>query len=528
MNHTDENSPEPSKVLVTSHDAHQFHQAWTLRLAGLMEDDALDLISYTTQKLDLLVPDSTEINDLLSITHGNPQAIATTLGNVKSSELNLRQALDELGDTENTLDYFLTRSWSTLERFPDAQRVLLAASLFEGSASKEALGRVARIDDTPLEKALASLADLSLIEVYSDEGKRQVHYGLHPLIHAFADTKLKERSDWEQEARVRWIDWWLEFTKVHGGPDKTEEWTEHYGLIDEERVNLSLVWEWCVAHGQYDTLQAFWHSERLLWMTSIYGCWKFRLTWLRRITKAAEKRGDKATALEAMVEQGFTLTQMGRIEEAGEMLKEAWKQNHFLSLGVQTTLAENLVQWYMRTNNFAGAQYWLEEANRRVRNLGEVERPRHSLTIQYYFGVVCIAKGDRKQAEMYFQETFKGAQKIGWQHCMIYVEQFLADIAKAPPAIFSETEDLKTDTETAGKDRGYATYYKYSLAYLALLQLRQNNKEKELNKVRDWAQQILKGIKLKAQPKMVRRLKAAPSSPFVVCFASYENVSGNR
>ncbi len=512
--------PAPSKVLVTSHDANPFHQAWTLRLEGLMEDDASDLISRYTQKLDLSVPESTEINKLLHITHGNPQAIATALGNVKSSGLSLHQILDELRSAEDALDHLLTRSWSTLERFPDAQRVLLATSLFEGSASKEALGRVAGIDDALLEKALTRLVDLSLVEVCTNEGKRQAHYGLHPLIRAFADTKLKERPAWEQEARERWIDWWLEFTKVHGGPDRMEEWTEHYGLIDEERVNLSLVWEWCVAHSQYEILQAFWHSERLLWMTSIYGCWKFRLTWLRRITKAAEKRGDKATALEAMVEQGFTLTQMGRIEEAGEMLKEAWKQNHFLSLGVQTTLAENLVQWHMRTNNFAGAQYWLEEANRLVRNLGELERPRHSLTIQYYFGVVCIAKGDKKQAEMYFQETLRGAQKIGWQGCMICVEQFLADIARAPLGMFGETEDLpKTDTEIVGKDRGRAAYYKYSLAYLALLQLRQNKEEKELNKMIDWAQQILKGIKLKAQPKVVRRLKAAPSSPFVVCFA---------
>jgi tetratricopeptide (TPR) repeat protein len=259
-------------------------------------------------------------------------------------------------------------------------------------------------------------------------------------------------------------------------------------------------------------------------MTSVYGCWKLRLTWLRRIGKAAETRGDKATALEATVEQGFTLTQMGRVKEAGEMLKSAWEQHHLLGLGVRATLAENLVQCHMRSNDFVGAQHWLEVADRLVQNLSPSERPRHTLTIQYYFGVMCTAKGDKKRAEIYFQKTLKGAQGIGWQRCMIYVEQFLADIAKAPPGMFGSFEDLpKTGTELVGKDRRRTIYYEYSLAYLALLQLRQNNEEKELNKVIDWAQQTLNSFeRLEVQPEVMEHLEATPSCPSVVCFGALQ------
>jgi LuxR family glucitol operon transcriptional activator len=279
-------------------------------------------------------------------------------------------------------------------------------------------------------------------------------------------------------------------------------WAEHYGLIDEERVNLSLVWEWCVANGQYETLQAFWHSERLLWMTSVYGCWKFRLSWLRRITKAAETREDKATALEAMVEQGFTLTQMGRFEEAGEMLKQAWEQNHqyhLLNLGVQTTLAENLVQWHMRMNNFSRAQHWLKEAENLVHDLSGLERPRHTLTIQYYCGVMSIARGDREQAERCFNQTLKDAREIGWQRCVIYVEQFLIDIAKAK-GMFGETKDLLKK--------------ECSLAYLALLQLWQNYEE--ISRTRAWAQRFLQSIE--TRPEALSYHKATLSPPFVCVF----------
>jgi NB-ARC domain len=508
--------PEPSKVLVTSHETHQFYQEWTLHLAGLMEYDALSLISHYVQKLDLSVLGRAETYDLFHITHGNPQAIAITLGNVKSSGLSLHQILDELRSAKDVLDHLLIRSWSTLESFPDTQRILLATSFFEGSASEEALAKIAETDETRLEKALRLLMELSLIEVYSDRGGRPVQYGLHPMIRAFADIKLKEELDWEQQARERWIDWWLTFTKVHGGPDGME-WAEHYSLIDEERVNLSLVCEWCVAHDRYETLQAFWHSERLLWMTSVYGCWKLRLTWLRRIGNAAERRGDRATALEAMVEQGFTLTQIERVKEAGEMLKEAWRQKHFLSLRVQATLAENLVQWHMRINNFAGALHWLKEADRLVRNLSELEeRTRHTLTIQYYSGVMCIAKGDKQRAEVYFNETLKGAQEIGWQRCMIYVEQFLADIAKVPP---DEPKDLpKAGMTIVDKHRLHVTYSGHSLVRFALSRWKQNNK---MNEVRDWAQQALNSFeRLEVQPEVMEQLGASPPFPSVVCFIS--------
>jgi tetratricopeptide (TPR) repeat protein len=493
--------PQSSKILVISHDMKPFHQAQILRLEGLKKNDALDLISHCVQKLDLRVLESTEINNLFHITHGNPQAIAMTLGYVKSDGLSLHQALGELHGAEDILAYLFTRIWRTLERLPNAQRILLAMSLFEGSVSEEALRTVAEVDNALLGEALTQLMELSLIEVYDDKTETQVRYGLHPLAHSFANNKLKEEPNWEQQFREPWIDWWLDFTKVHGGPDGIE-WAEHYGLINEERVNLSLVFEWCVAHGRYKVLQALWHSERLLWMTSVYGCWKLRLTWLRQIGKDAEMRGDKATTLQAIVEQGFSLMQIGRMEEAGEMLKEAWEQNHLLSLGVQTTLAENLVQWHMRNNNFTSAQHWLEKAARLVRNLNRLERPRHSLTVQYYYGVMYIAKGDRKQAERCFNQTLKDAREIGWQRCVIYVEQFLVDIAKAK-GMFDETKDLLKK--------------ECSLAYLALLQLWQNYEE--ISRTTVWAQRFLKSINhLETQPEVLSYHQAAPSSPSVCVF----------
>ncbi len=523
--------PQPSKVLVTSRDTYQLHQAWTLHLKGLEGDDALELIHHHAQKLELSVMESVKFKDLLDlvgITRGNPQAIAMTLGGLKSGGLSLHQVLDGLRDAGDILDHLFTRSWTALVRNCDAQQVLLAMSFFAGSASREALSAASGTDDIQLRRALTRLVELSLIEVYGDRQEAQARYGLHPLTRAFINGKLQEvPNQQKQEARERWIGWWLAFTKAHGGPDGME-WAQQYDLIEDEWENLQVVCKWCEAHDQYETLRAFWNTERLLWKTSIYGCWKERLFWLRRIGQEAEKRGDKATAIESMVEQGFTLTQMGQVEEAKKLLNQAWKQHHLIGVAVQVTLVENLVQWHIRTNDLAGARHWLKKADQLVHkpSLSESERLRHKLTIKYYYGVMYIAKGDRKRAETYFNETLNGAHKIAWQRGMIYAQQFLADIAKAQGKFDEAERLLKTglDVVERNKDRRRTAYYKRSLAYLALQQGRRNksDEQKKLDEAINWAQQALDGFeRLGMQPevnklhRLLGHLKAASTLPSV-------------
>jgi tetratricopeptide (TPR) repeat protein len=160
-------------------------------------------------------------------------------------------------------------------------------------------------------------------------------------------------------------------------------------------------------------------------------------------------------------------------------------------MGVRVTLAENLVQWHIRTNNLTGAQRWLKNADRLAHKSGlsESERPRHKLTIKYYYGVKHIAKGDRNRAEMYFKETLEGARKINWQRGMIYAQQFLADIARAQGRYDEAERLLLTGLEVVerNKDRRRIAYYKRSLAYLAL----QQGRQKKVEEVIYWAQQAL-------------------------------------
>jgi tetratricopeptide (TPR) repeat protein len=189
------------------------------------------------------------------------------------------------------------------------------------------------------------------------------------------------------------------------------------------------------------------------------------------------------------------------------MLNDAWDQRDLVGLGVQAVLAENLVQWHIRTNDFAGTQFWLEKADQLVSTSGlsESELPRHQLTLKYYCGVMYIAKGDRDQAERYFRETLAGAQEIGWQRGMIYVQQFLADIVKARGRFGEAEKLLKTGLEVAKRnnDRRRTAYYQRSLAYLIL----QRERRKNLGEVINWARQALDGFEHLGMKPEVNKLR---------------------
>ena len=160
-----------------------------------------------------------------------------------------------------------------------------------------------------------------------EPGEAGTRYSIHPLTRAFTVARLRETREWEQEARERWVNWWLAFAREYGGRDGME-WARRYDLLEEEWENLLVVCEWCAAHDQYEVLRAFWSSERLLGMTGIYGYWRERIYWLRWLRQAAERRSDWATTIKAMAEQGLTLAQMGRIDEARAVLKQAWHRRH--------------------------------------------------------------------------------------------------------------------------------------------------------------------------------------------------------
>ncbi|MEO6891696.1 MAG: NB-ARC domain-containing protein [Ktedonobacteraceae bacterium] len=512
--------PLPSRVLITSSD-HPLEQAWSMRLEGLTGDDALHLIRHHARELKLRQIEYAGMQDvmpLVAITKGNPQAIHMVLGYVKSGRQSLQKILAEL-DTDqaslasrNVCDRLYARSWTLLEKNAEARATLLAMAFFRDAVTPAALGAAAGLTEQQGAQAIARLVDLSLIRVREKPGSQERRYTIHPLTRAFIRAQIDEdHTGWEQKARERWVAWYLAFTRRYGGLDG-QDWAQQYELIEEEWENIRAVMEWCELRKQYQELKAFWQNETLLNMTSIYGYhWKERINWLRRLQHAAQAHGDESEQTKALTEQGFTLTQMGRVEEAQRVLEDAWTLHPSAEPEVQITLAENLAQLFIRRGRTKEAEDFLMKAKSWLEHdaphLSDLERFHHSITITYYHGVIAIEKGKREQAEQHFMEMRTAAHIIGWQRAELYAQEFLADIAKAQGKFAEAQERLEEGLMIAeqNKERRRAAYYRRSLAFLVYQRGRRGRKEQAIEQTITWAQEAREGfIRLGMQPEVTR------------------------
>src|SRR5205085_2199425 len=187
----------------------------------------------------------------------------------------------------------------------------------------------------PLHSALTHTAGLTADQIAVEEGLAQLHklslirqlegrYTVLPLTREYVLSELATHVSFEQEARTRWVEWYLNFTQEFGGKD-WKDWHIRYDRIEEEWENLLTVFGWCATHEQYDTIQTFWQERHIVKFAHIYGYWDDRLLWLNWLIQAAEKRGDWSHAVKAMVDLAFTLTLMGQLENADKHLQHAWE-----------------------------------------------------------------------------------------------------------------------------------------------------------------------------------------------------------
>jgi len=239
-----EEVPEPSKVLITSRHT-QMRSVWPIHLQGLEGAEALELIRRHAQRLNLRAVEAAEQDQLLpliEVTEGNPKAIEMALGHIKYSGLNLEEIVNHLHDAHQTVNdifsFLFLHTWDVLTE--DARRALLVIAFFGETASKEALGAAADLTGYRLDKALSQLVEMSLLDTKDDTGKLPQRYSIHPLIRAFANDRLRERSEWKQEARERWISWYSNFLSLYDA--NKGDWPT-YAILDEERDNVLCVLE---------------------------------------------------------------------------------------------------------------------------------------------------------------------------------------------------------------------------------------------------------------------------------------------
>lgn len=256
--------PNPSKILITyrHNPIKSPFGGMYINLRGLIESEAIEFINDEFRRLEI-PPNDCDLKPLIRVTRGNPKAIELIMRHVKWGIVKLsnikKHLRNKTGVSEEIFDILFNHSWKELSK--EGKYLLMVASFFADSASKEALGNIVDLKESELESALKQLTELSLLEVCEDD---QPRYSLHPLTRFFAEDKLKIDLKFKSKARRRWIRYYLEFTDCHVKREYPKEryWNTLGGghsntQIDVEWPNLLNVLMWADKSNEKEILLEF-------------------------------------------------------------------------------------------------------------------------------------------------------------------------------------------------------------------------------------------------------------------------------
>ncbi len=282
--------PEPSKALITSREQ-KLPQAWAVSIKGLEPTEGLTLIRSEGRRLGIPALETAEDQVLLHLyqaTGGAPLAIKWAVGQIKQKGQSLDTVLAALHAAKGDIfEEVFTRSWSLLSE--NARNILMVMPIFAASASKDAIEAASDVYHFDLDEALGQLVQMWLLEVTDELEAAKRRYRVHPLTRAFACSRLGENTKYSKKAKLRTVQFYLDFTKQYGGIN----W-EGFKELTLERENILFLMEWCLESKewrQFIDLEA-----RIGYFLSFQGYWDERLQHGLQAFEVGIQIKDKASA----------------------------------------------------------------------------------------------------------------------------------------------------------------------------------------------------------------------------------------
>lgn len=476
-------APEPSKVLITFRYS-QIRKAYDIQLEGLEVFEALELIYNYTHRFKWQSVEDTEDKwrSLVQVTEGNPTAIEMALGYMKRGRLSLDEVVEHLSTASQSVDELFgdlyARLWQEILT-KDAKQILLVLPFFADFASKEALGAVTGLTGHHLDYALEELVELALLKVNEKQVTSNLHYSTHPLTRAFASSKLREVIEFEEQARLRWYNYYLDFaTRRLVIPMSQERYWNTLGspgfkLIDPEWPNIQNVLIW-VEQKEQDLLLIELTILLVHYMHSGFQNVK-RIHHVQRAVIAAHKLGLKEDeALLRMDALGWVLLDQGRFAEAeyeitmGLQIAESLGNENPHATELVTLAKTFLARVFLEQDQSEKASSWMSDIDlthcgpliqRRVYFIsGDIayKKKNYLEAIQHYekaiqvshvydkdekgfeslrpynhLGLAYLANGNLEQAEVLFNKIIVTIKHFGITFEVVYAKYGLSKVAIA-------------------------------------------------------------------------------------------------
>lgn len=324
-----EGVPPPSKVLITTRelDSRFLLHTWPLHLQGLNDSAACRLIEHWASgrprsRLPMASDAELEVefDPLLQVTKGNPYALLMAVALIAGYDRPLPVVVGDLQQGRgDVFEYIFQLNWSLMT--DEEQRLLLVMPFFAAPATQEAIGAAAGVSGRFLPHGLDRLVNLSLLMREEAEQSAMPRYYVHPLTKAFAQARLDQVADWEQEARARWADYYAHHIPRYLRSGRLTEpyWdsllSANYLWIDAEWPTVHQVLLWADHASQSHVL-----VELMSCLVHYMGSrvrWSERLYFAGQAAQAAQFLNQPAyEALFRMDARGWVLMEQGRYEEA--------------------------------------------------------------------------------------------------------------------------------------------------------------------------------------------------------------------
>lgn len=305
--------PEPHKAIITTRKTpSEFRAAWQVELDGMNAAECNELIAGRLNALGLghMVADKAHAALLVEATGGNPKALELALGLVKYEHRSIQEICADLAAARGTLfDDLFARSWALLD--DAARRVFLALPFCPDGAEPAALAAIAGVSKEPFTRATALLDDLALLDGRATDLGSTLRFTQHPLVRAFARSRLDEMPGFAEAARVRWLQWYCELAMKVGFC-----WNDLSQLdrLDPEHANLYEAIAWAFQNKYYP--EAINLIEGVRYYYNVRGIWDERLNINRMRAEAARALGDHANEALGLAFDVEILSKQGRLDEA--------------------------------------------------------------------------------------------------------------------------------------------------------------------------------------------------------------------
>jgi hypothetical protein len=466
--------PPTVKVVITT----RVRGAFGVRiyLECLHLNEGLRLIEHQAKEQSVLLK-PTQFQGIYERTNGLPLGIVYAIGQLSVYGVSTDALATRLLQANSDLALYCFEDSVQRLRGQLAHRLLMGLALFVKSASLDAIEYITlpeagsshdvNLKSLDVLNALAQLYRLRLVM------QREERYDMHPLTREYAFAELRTHPEFEQQARERWLSWYLNFAEAYRQPN-WRQWHDYQGF-DREWENLQAVMDWCIQQNRYEDIRTFW--QQVKGYTYLHGYWHERLTWIDWLLQAAQQRQDKSAIAEALIDKGWTLTLMGKPEQLAEVDALFEQVSHLqdgedLLLQLELTIDRAVLSIHQR--QFAQARYLLNQGRELLKRV-QIEQPtaeRQQIRIDYYEAEVWFGMGNYEQAKIGYQKALEHARTAQCQQLEVYILNWLADIALAGEGNLNDAEDLlKMSMPIAleRKDKISIAFHKRSWAHLEKL-----------------------------------------------------------